>query len=585
MANAHTNMTRRRTQKLYLDTVLAAAVAKEAQERTDIHKLQQPARWGARLYLGEYKLVAVIKHKSAVYNTATSARYSYNSDIAFFTLAYPQASQGLNLQRSLLSPRALQQGWREELDNNITHYRKEITKVGIITQLLHAIHSSTSYLLENVTYADSRAQTCYNTCTYPNKLELLFGTCVEVRSIEADISKRYEQEHELRQSAERISRWRQEGKNEMTIWDNKQRAIHKAAAAKRRIADERRRWTVSHNTATGKPDITKKIARARPLDYAYAITDPIIAAQHATFTGGDVDLFAFERDDNENDSNASGTGVPLRRQQQQQQQQHRHTANRSSLNRVVEQIAQFERVLAPISDIMKKHGIGVITTATASDNQDSSNEHRGTATGQSEKRRDGATGEIMSHLGNAQESDTPANDATDTAADQTDGNNAATLGTQTLARTQLVVKADDATHSDSDSTSSSSSDALDNRSRQPSYKRNTRNRNVTPTTPPSTSKAAFSGFADIHGYGSSPVTRGRPDVPSNISNDKVPLTFNESQRVKNRQRQRLLHSVEDLDIVQTHESMSRVPWAELDTLIALKEELRAAKAVKSMLHK
>jgi hypothetical protein len=98
------------------------------------------------------------------------------------------------------------------------------------------------------------------------------------------------------------------------------------------------RWTVSHYTATGKPDITKKIARARPLDYAYAITDPIIAAQHATFTGGDVDLFAFERDDNENDSNASGTGVPLRRQQQQQQQQHRHTANRSSLNRVVEQV-------------------------------------------------------------------------------------------------------------------------------------------------------------------------------------------------------------------------------------------------------
>jgi hypothetical protein len=233
---------------------------------------------------------------------------------------------------------------------------------------------------------------------------------------------------------------------------------------------------------------------------------------------------------------------------------------------------------------MKKHGIGVVTTATASDNQDSSNEHRGTATGQSEKRRDGATGEIMSHLENAQESDTPANDATDTAADQTDGNNAATLGTQTLARTQLVVKADDATHSDSDSSSSSSSDALDNRSRQPSYKRNTRNRNVTPTTPPSTSKAAFAGFAD-RGYGSSPVTRGRPDVPLNISNDKVPLTFNESQRVRNRQRQRLLHSVEDLDIVQTHESMSRVPWAELDTLIALKEELRAAKAVKSMLHK
>jgi hypothetical protein len=155
-------------------------------------------------------------------------RYSKNSDIAFFTLAYPQASQGLNLQRSLLSPRALQQGWREELDNNITHYRKEITKVGIITQLLHAIHSSTSYLLQNVTYADSRAQTCYDifhipsaniltivlvtviltygafnaSCIYlysQNKLELLFGTCVEVRSIEADISKRYEQEHELRQ--------------------------------------------------------------------------------------------------------------------------------------------------------------------------------------------------------------------------------------------------------------------------------------------------------------------------------------------------------------------------------------------------
>jgi hypothetical protein len=39
----------------------------------------------------------------------------------------------------------------------------------------------------------------------------------------------------------------------MTMWDNKQRAIHKAAAAKRRIADERRRYdthayTTSDNT-------------------------------------------------------------------------------------------------------------------------------------------------------------------------------------------------------------------------------------------------------------------------------------------------------------------------------------------------
>jgi hypothetical protein len=97
------------------------------------------------------------------------------------------------------------------------------------------------------------------------------------------------------------------------------------------------RWTVSHYTASGKPDVLKKLARARPSDYAYAITDPIIAAQHATFTSGDVDLFAFERDDNDNDSNA---GVPLqrRRQQQQQQQQHEHIADRSSLNRVLEQV-------------------------------------------------------------------------------------------------------------------------------------------------------------------------------------------------------------------------------------------------------
>jgi hypothetical protein len=28
----------------------------------------------------------------------------------------------------------------------------------------------------------------------------------------------------------------------MTLWDNKQRAIYKAAAAERRIADERRRY-------------------------------------------------------------------------------------------------------------------------------------------------------------------------------------------------------------------------------------------------------------------------------------------------------------------------------------------------------
>eukprot|EP00953_Heterococcus_sp_UTEX-ZZ885_P000613 856-Heterococcus_DN1.PRE.2 len=333
------------------------------------------------------------------------------------------------------------------------------------------------------------------------------------------------------------------------------------------------RWTVSHYTATGKPDVLKKLARARPLDYAYAITDPIIAAQHATFTGGDVDLFAFDTHANDNDIATGGNGVPLQRRSTAAEG---HTADRSSLNRVVEQIkltshinqiAQFERVLAPISDIMRKHGVGVITPTTV----------------QSETRTDACDDETALHIDNVVQSETPANDA-DAAVNQTNNSDGATSYTQTMAQTQLVVKVDDATHSDSD-ISGTSSDAVDTLSKPPSYKRNVHNRNATPTTPPSTSQAAFSGFADIHGYGSSPATRGRPDVPSNISNDKVPLTFNESQRVKNRQRQRLLHSVEDLDIVQTHESMSRVPWAELDTLIALKEELRAAKAVKSMLHK
>jgi hypothetical protein len=98
------------------------------------------------------------------------------------------------------------------------------------------------------------------------------------------------------------------------------------------------RWTVSHYTATGKPDVVKKQARARPLDAAYAITDPIIAAQHATFTGGDVDLFAFDRDHNDS---TNCNGVSTQRQQQQKQQHRVHTADRSSLNRVVEQVCTY----------------------------------------------------------------------------------------------------------------------------------------------------------------------------------------------------------------------------------------------------
>jgi hypothetical protein len=232
---------------------------------------------------------------------------------------------------------------------------------------------------------------------------------------------------------------------------------------------------------------------------------------------------------------------------------------------------------------MRKHGIGVITTSNESIDSSRSNQQKETATVQSEKRTDACDDETTLHIDNVVQSETPANDAADTAANQTNDSNDATPDTNILTQTQLVLKADDATHSDSDSSDTSSSDAVDIRSKRPSYKRNTHNRNAIPLTPPST--AAFAGFADIHGYGSSPATRGRPDVPLSISNDKVPLTFNESQRVKNRQRQRLLHSVEDIDIVQTRESMSRVPWAELDSLMYLKEELRAAKAVKSMLHK
>jgi hypothetical protein len=265
------------------------------------------------------------------------------------------------------------------------------------------------------------------------------------------------------------------------------------------------------------------------------------------------------------------------------------------------QVAQFERVLAPISDIMRKHGIGTVNTTATIDQQTlgldgqsiglnrhdhqqaSSAVHQQQQQLNHKRHSHAHNTEAALHSDVAQQPEPPANAATDTDHHTPPSNDV--TNTRTSTQSQLVVRVDDITHSDS-SNSSDSSGHVDLRSKIPAYKRNTHNTNATPTTPTTpTAAAAFAGFADIHGYASSQTTRGRPGVPLNISNDKVPITWNESQRVRNRQRQRLLHSVEDIGIVQTHESMSRVPWAELDALIGLKEELRAAKAVRSMLHK
>ncbi|GMH62608.1 hypothetical protein TrRE_jg12385 [Triparma retinervis] len=196
-------------------------------------------------------------------------------------------------QRDQVSPRAIEQGWVEELNKNIRDHRNWITKY---------------------------------------KLECLFDTGLEQRGVEEEYERRMSQIRlcEKRQSLN--SKWREEELEQ--IWKRQQRLVYEMEDTwkRQKIADERRRWQVKFFKTSGKPD---KLRRpGRPWDSA-----AFAGADRNTFTGGAANLFAYN---NDHDKLRVGSNESIDRLMQKLQLQSYHN-----------QVQQYEALLKPLASNMQ----------------------------------------------------------------------------------------------------------------------------------------------------------------------------------------------------------------------------------------
>jgi len=155
----------------------------------------------------------------------------------------------LNRSRRQLSPRGIDQGWREELNKNIKECRESITR---------------------------------------SKMHFLFATGLKLRTLKDDQAKVAAEVKHARGQADQNDAWREVEVMEGIERENGYKHERAADDLQKKIAHERRRWGIKFYTPSGKPD---KLRRpGRPWDpKAFAGLDRNV------FVGGMSDVFAFNK--------------------------------------------------------------------------------------------------------------------------------------------------------------------------------------------------------------------------------------------------------------------------------------------------
>jgi hypothetical protein len=196
-------------------------------------------------------------------------------------------------QKECVSPRAIEQGWVEELGKNIRDHRNLITKF---------------------------------------KLECLFDKGLEQRQVEEDFNKRMDNLNQVKMKMSLSAKWREEELEQ--IWARNQRLVYEMEDIWKRqaIAAERRKWGIKFTKASGKPD---KLRRpGRPWDQS-----AFAGAEANTFCGGAANLFAYN---NDHEKLRSGGNESIARIMEKLQLQ-------SYLN----QQQQYEALLKPLAENMQ----------------------------------------------------------------------------------------------------------------------------------------------------------------------------------------------------------------------------------------
>lgn len=152
-------------------------------------------------------------------------------------------------QRQTLSPRAIEQGFDEELDKNIAEYRIKLTQ---------------------------------------SKLHCLFDLQREMHHADRNLEHQVAELEEWASNRNRMEKWCAQEYDDRRHVTYQRDITARRKAKQRAIAEERRLWQVLYYTRDGKPD--KKRRPGKPWDPSvYA------GAERATYCGANVDLLAFVR--------------------------------------------------------------------------------------------------------------------------------------------------------------------------------------------------------------------------------------------------------------------------------------------------
>jgi hypothetical protein len=216
----------------------------------------------------------------------------------------------LRRQREILSPRAVERGFYEDLSKQIELTHDEIAnlKVFSLFTLYPALHSA----------------------------ERVFENAV------ADLE-------DLAATRNHLSQWRVDEYDERRHI-NYQRDINERRKAKRiAVAEEKRKWQIRFYTKDGKPD--KRRRPGKPWDKSvYAGAEK---ATYSSTTG--VDLLAFIREKTK-DANDPTKPKPTPLESTQE------TLNKVTLQTYLDQVKTYEQLLNPISSILQRH-VGLLPTA------------------------------------------------------------------------------------------------------------------------------------------------------------------------------------------------------------------------------
>ncbi|CAN0017844.1 unnamed protein product [Ectocarpus sp. 4 AP-2014] len=491
---------------------LRVLAAEEEWERENMEIKQRRSR---RMMLEE-KLEAAVEAEAA----AHAAVFELESN-----------EQELKTQRMMLSPRALQQGWKEELDSNIGQHKEWITK---------------------------------------RKLEAVFEASLPARELEEQVERRDWLFSERKRQAARLARWRDTEMAEIFDREARKRFDDQHLQNRHKVADEKRKWAVQHVTHSGKPDKLKARRRSRPWE---AMQDRSEEVLKEVATGGAVDLFAYDRSPEEalehirrnrslrdeggvNGGSGGGGGGHDGLSKSGTLEQ---IMARLQLQSHINQVAQFEEIMRPAKDIVTSLGLQPLLAK----DQDRRNAAAAAA----------ANEPVASPVATAAVASDPPLDLMPLPPSQVGGVAAATsVGgpPEAEAREEGEQRGEAGSSPGVSSPSAASPAAAVDRKER--------------------SRPAAAGFSKR--YGAAASTPPGPPPSAGTGGTPVPIEWGEEARIKARQRQRRLHMLAmegrraasatrdgggEREGLPDSRSASRVPWLLLDELDAEKQKLMLCK--------